>query len=755
MKPAAPERSFCGWKTDAAALAVLSLVFCLHYFHGEFIFQGDVFLNLYMHGNPALFEGGWDPHVLGYLGWYPIYGSLFPLNLPMHLLQYFLDTPLSALLLLQANAAISLFLLAFFIYLLFRFLGRSRIASLAGAVVVAFTGFHAQSSVRELDLFYLHSFMMVPPALIFLIKANEAQALRNTLLAGLMIGLSLLGGTNVPMFFFMPLFPFVILITKRPSEIRVKDVARGAATALGAAVTGMAVGAAMVLPSLKYMKYSIRQRVIQNDFFDPYALTLTLKSMLYRDIFTVFNHEYDPFLGLPVILLAAFGVLFCLYGRKGSVESNATRGWVFFAVAAVYSLFMMQAAYMPDAVKGILEFFFSLLSIRYPYRHTMMLLVAAGFFVAAGLDSYAVASKRARNIFLVAAIVLTAVYTATGLLYATYRPSYYSIILAAPVFILLLFLFNISVARPTLNAACKAAFPLLLFALFFLSRPDEVPFPDRMSYTSLHPNTVNGAIHTLYGRFDETFAPVLKGQPPFRIYNQGPILRTNIWAPGYGGYIAFEPMDDPAEPLFLREYMEIIDSYDSPIFDLYNVRYMAVTNSIINNGRAELSTQIEFVNPDAFERFFIAHGERHFQTESGLKDGLRAATREELRNNVYFLSGKDLRQDAPGPAGGDSVEVIKREARRITVDAGLGRPGYLCASELWFPAWEVFVGGKKTELLKSYGLFWAVKLDGGSHRVEFVFKDRYSFWGKVVSVSGMAAIVTIAVITRKKRRSSG
>lgn len=743
-------QTFIGWKTDACVMAALSILFCLHYYHGGFIFQGDVFLNLYMHGNPELFDGGWDPHVLGYLGWYPIYGSLFPLNIPMHLLQRYLDTPFSALVLLQANAAVSLFLLALFSYLLFRFLGRSRMAAIAGSVVIAFTGFHAQASVRELDLFYLHSFMMVPLALIFLIKANEADALRNTLLAGLMIGLSLLGGTNVPMFFFMPLFPFVFLVTKRFSEIRIKDALRGSVIALSAAVIGMAVGAAMVLPSLKYMKYSIRQKVIQHDFFDPYALSLTLKNMLYRDMFTSFDHEYDPFLGLPVILMAAFGAFFCLWRKFTNTSLPAVRGWVFFGFAAIYFFFMMQSAYLPDAIKGILEFFFSLLSIRHPYRHTMMLLVAAGFFVAVGLDSYNSASQKTRNIFLIAALALTAAYTVFGLFYASGRLSHYSIVLAAPAFIVLLFLLNISWAKPKLNAACKGALPLLLFALFFLSRPDDVPIPDRKSYTSLHPNSVNGSVHTLYGRFDETFGPLLKGQSPFRILNQGPIPRTNIWAPRYGGYIAFEPLDDPAEPLFFREYASLIHTYDSPLFDLYNVRYMAGTVSIVNNGKAEFSTQINYVNPDAFERFFIAHGERHFRTESELMDGLKAATREELQNNVYFLSDKGFAQSAPEPVGEEKVEVIKREARHIIVNADLGSPGYLCASEIWFPAWESFVDGKKTGILKSYGLFWAVKLDGGKHTVEFIFNDRFTFWGKVMSVLGIAAIVAFAVLARKK-----
>lgn len=751
------EGVFSGWRLDACLLALFAFVFCVQYYHANFIFHGDVFLNLYIHGNPRLFELGWDPYIWGYLGWYPVYGSVFPLNIPMHLIQSVLDTPYSALKLIQLNAGISLFLLSFTTYLFFRFLGRSRAASLAGSVVASFTGFHAHTSIRELDLFYLHSFMFVPLALMFLVKAGRQAAPANTLLAGLMIGLSLLGGTNVPMFLIVPFFPLAFLIDRPLRTVKVKDFLKGTLTAAAAGIIGMIVGAAMVIPSMKFMDLTDRQAHINRDVLMIKDTLYTIKAALYRDIFTgqMFDHEFDAYLGLIVLAMAAFGVFACLKKSKTAEEGGAfIKGGLFMGALLAYSVLMMQLAYLPEALQGVITRWFSLLSVRFPYRHMMLVLLAAGFFAAVGLDSFKTASSRRKGIFTVIVSLSAIAYFAYGMPSIRTITAHYAIISAPLAFaVWLISFYYVLKKRPGLAGPWGLGLPMILFALFSLSRPDTPARPYKGESMMLYPNTVKKSIDNLYNKPEGEWGPVLKNSRPFRIFNKGPILRMNIWAPRAGADIAFEPLADPATPLYIRKYSEQINSLYSPLWDLYNVAYMAETKSLYALDGKDLVTDIMYENPDAFDRFFITHGVKGFATENELFKALAGASRDELRDYV-FLTGVPSNSYTPFPEGNEGIKIIERTPGRIVIEAVLSAPGHLCASELWFPAWEVMVDGKKAGLLRAYGTFWAVGLDAGRHTVEFTFYDRYAFWGKAVSAGTIMLILAGVVFIRRKPKGS-
>jgi len=748
------EPAFSGWRADACLLGLLTLVFCAHYYHGRFIFIGDVYLNLYMHGNPGLFDLGWDPHAWGYLGWYPIYGGLFPLNMLMHLAQRVLETPYSTLKLVQMNAGFSLFLLSFTTYLLFRFLGRGRAAAIAGSAVVSFTGFHVHTGVRELDIFYLHSFMFIPLTLIFLVKAHRADALVNTLTAGLMIGLSLLGGTNVPMFLLIPFFPIAFLMDSPVRRAGAGDFVRGTLIAAGAGATGFLAGMTMVLPSMKYMGLTDRAQFVGRELFQTNSPLYTIKTSLYGDILTgaVFDHEADSFLGFIVLAMAAFGLLALL--KKGGAAGRGAgfiKGGLFMAALAVYSVLAMELVYLPEVFQKAITGWFSLASIRYPYRHMMLLLLAAGFFVALGLDSIETASWRRRGAFTAAAIIAAIACFSYGVTAIKPTTAHYAIIIAPLVFAAwLASYYYLLKKRPDKAGAWRLGLAFIIFALFFLARPDEPVRPERAESMMLYPNTVEGSIRNLYGRFEEQWGDELKEGRPFRIFNKGAILRMNIWAPGTGADIAFEPLFDPATPAYLGRLARLVDSYHSPLWDLYNVKYMAETASVSAQGGKDLSISMARENNGAFDRFFITHGVRGFATDDELFKGLGSASRDDLKKYAYLLTDGAAGHMAPSADAPDKVRILERNPGRIVVEAEMGEAGHLCASELWFPAWRAEVDGKEAPLLRAYGAFWAVSLDAGPHVVEFTFKDRYAFWGKVVSI-GTILLVCAAVLRKRPR----
>ena len=72
-----------------------------------------------------------------------------------------------------------------------------------------------------------------------------------------------------------------------------------------------------------------------------------------------------------------------------------------------------------------------------------------------------------------------------------------------------------------------------------------------------------------------------------------------------------------------------------------------------------------------------------------------------------------------------------------------------------YPGWRVTVDGKRAPTRVQNGLFRAVDLPAGSHRVEWTFEPRSVKRGLMISLAALVALIAYAVIMRlRERRSS-
>jgi hypothetical protein len=748
--------AYPGLFVDAAVLAAFTAAFSLRYYHSHYIFQGDVFLNLYMRAYHGLFSNGWDPYAWGYAGWYPVYGELFPLNIVTHgLIGLAGDTPAAALALTQINAGVSLFALSFFTYLLARFLNLGRAGSVLAAIIVSFTGFHVQAGLRELDIFYLHSFMFVPLVMIFLIKANRDRSLRSALAAGLMVGLSLLGGGNVPMFLFLPAFAISgIVVAGGGAAQSFKALPRSFFYALAALATGMLVGAAMTIPSLAYMKLSSRPLFVESEAMAAYDVISNLLTAVYREWWNkgYYDHELDSFLGLPIILLALSGLALAWKGRGAMAAMMAA--------TAVMAIVGMYVFHMPGPIKALLNYYFTKLSIRFPFRFFMVVLFASGFFAAMGFDALRdrVPGRRARVILALACLAAIAVYCVVG--YAAFpgemadparKASFVATMITA-----LLFTISLVVMLLKREAGYAAQAVVLLVFIFYLFAGADAPSRDEKSqgYPRFYPATVEESIeHFFYAPAVEWGERAGSEKKPFRIFDRGLELRKNVWAPLAKADIAFEPYNDPASSGALTRFGE--GAFErgfnpaSPLNDLYNVKFMKYREF---KDYEETSSRV-FINHDAFDRFFVAHDAKHFPTDDALFEALKTATREELRDKVFLLPGSEA-ESAPFDGVYEDVEIMERSPARIRLKVDMRSPGWLVASELWFPAWKARVDGKPVKALKAYGAFRAVRLASGLHEVEFFFDDAYGRAGRIITLASIVISLGVIFIPFGRRPSS-
>lgn len=99
----------------------------------------------------------------------------------------------------------------------------------------------------------------------------------------------------------------------------------------------------------------------------------------------------------------------------------------------------------------------------------------------------------------------------------------------------------------------------------------------------------------------------------------------------------------------------------------------------------------------------------------------------------------------PGAPASPGGRVVDEGANWLTIDAAAGAGGgYLLVLDSYDADWDVRVDGQPADMVRANGLFRAVRLTSGSHRVEFRYRPRALWWGG--AVSALAGLVVLALL---------
>jgi hypothetical protein len=100
----------------------------------------------------------------------------------------------------------------------------------------------------------------------------------------------------------------------------------------------------------------------------------------------------------------------------------------------------------------------------------------------------------------------------------------------------------------------------------------------------------------------------------------------------------------------------------------------------------------------------------------------------------------DTRAVPPPPASRpDEVRVVSRRVDALEIEARLDAPGVLVVLEAFDAGWRATVDGAAEPVLRANGLFRAVRLREGPHRVRFDYRPRSAAAGAALSLVGLAA----------------
>ncbi len=99
-----------------------------------------------------------------------------------------------------------------------------------------------------------------------------------------------------------------------------------------------------------------------------------------------------------------------------------------------------------------------------------------------------------------------------------------------------------------------------------------------------------------------------------------------------------------------------------------------------------------------------------------------------------------------------SAAIVGYAPERVEIEVQAVRPGLLVLSDSFFPGWRVWVDDVETEILRANGLFRAVAVSEGSHRVRFEYRPASLRFGAALSAASLGLLCAVPLAARWRRR---
>lgn len=207
-----------------------------------------------------------------------------------------------------------------------------------------------------------------------------------------------------------------------------------------------------------------------------------------------------------------------------------------------------------------------------------------------------------------------------------------------------------------------------------------------------------------------------------------------------------------------------VEGIRSPLLDLLNdVYFMSRDRLDPRLGRdkftliAAVGGIYTYENRSALPRAWMADGRVVADSEAAF--GVLESTKGEgLDIEAVVVEG-----GTAGPRAGEriphtagAVSVAGHGPNRLVIATDPSCSGLLVVSEVFYPGWEVYVDGRKSEILRTNFLFRGVVLPGGQRRVEFRFRPSSVYYGLAVSGAALVLILVYAaalVFFRRRERA--
>jgi len=652
-----------------------------------------------------------------------------------------------------------------FMYLFLRQIKLSKIASVLGALVSAYSGF----VMTYLEYATIGQILAWLPLILYLFeKYFQKRQIRFLALSGLCLFPVLTGG------FFQPAF-YVLLIASlyfifRTISDKGSDKKLPLLLGLVFILIGMATAAVQLVPTAELLGLSIRN--LDHNILEYHYGLLPLKNLitfLAPDFFgnpvtgnfwgAIQYQEATGYFSVVAFVLA----LAALFSRKKDWRTRL------FSVLFVVSLVL---AFDNPLSRLIYQFGLPLLSTGYASRWLIVTAFSGAFLAVKAfeeLDSKKIA------LFLSASLLV--LLTVGALVWSAVIPLNFAFI---PVVIR-----NLILPLVFIEAA--------LFIVLFIK--------NRVWATWL----LLALIAIDLGRFGIKFTPFSSPEYTTRklsvlefvkekgglnrvVAETGPLLPANSWLyprlyspTGYDpllikdyavffrgvniGYNKDQEINGSLAEGYFTRYLNLFN-LNSPFLDLLGVKYLLALKmdsgrirpwGKINEANIDLKrynpvfddgTTVLLENRTALPRVLL------YYTAETETDAAKAV--EKLVAGFNFREKLIIDKDSPRecPVGkNDTTQITSYSANKVTVETKTENGAYLLLTDTFYPGWQVLVNGEKKQLFRAFGIFRAVEVGSGESNIEMIYKPTSFKLG--LAVSTLSLIILAFFALRQKGLTKG
>ena len=656
---------------------------------------------------------------------------------------------------------------AIFMYIFVRSLSINRMGALLSSFVFAYNGFF-MAHLYAGHLTFVHTYAWVPLIFYYLHKFLNTLRPIYSIFAGLFLGLQILGGFPQITFYtilggLLYAFHSVIFGFKRERGRYVPRVGLG----LGALLAvGFSLAALQLVPTYEFSQLSTRAGGISYEFatFDSlpprnfitflmpdfFGVPATSTFWIGDETWTFW--EYCGYVGLCALMLPAITIRRIVADRVG----------LFFLLLLGMALFLALGKHNP--VYRLIYLLPGFHHFRIPAQILFLYVFSVAVLAGIGLnhlaDSRAYSTARRMvalcglSIFLIPAIwVHVHPYSFFYVLFKYAEPTGMTVnhagqvqgivtqaILKGSAFFLLIVIV-LGIHRKRLVSYATTGGLLLLISMADIG---SFAFPLVRTVNLEPPATQVNLIHDL--------------KSDAEIYRA--VVNDDCFPTNAGLLYRFQDIQG-YDPLVLRRYMQYVNKsqhlppdngvvnmqyirdMENPLINMLNLKYVIDCGS---NRIVKRSTYLP--------RAYVVH-QAVVKDAEEILDFMMEQDFNPLKTAVFTSQPDAPGIGTQGTHGGakEPCRILSYTADEITIDADLHAPGFLVLSEINYPGWQVYVNGKRENLLTANYLFRSVPLSAGKHTVRFVFNPVSFKIGIIVSVASLAAIVIgLLVFGRSQRR---
>ncbi len=652
---------------------------------------------------------------------------------PATLLYVFLPLPLA----FNLDTVLHIFIAAVGMFLLVNIITNSVRAGIASALVYSLSGYFIERIIAG-HIPLIHAAALVPLIFYFTENALKTNKTRNLSIAGLFLGLQVLGGDPHVSYLsslFVTLYYFIRVVSDSGSA-PLSDRMKKLGFFLLIPLVAFGVSAIQILPSLEFSSLSDRANntfefVSEGSFSKAHFYSLLIPQRFNKALSSGLDFEMGCYIGMLSLFLAFVGLFFSRYRKHTICIGIMLIVTITFILGKNTPLYRLYYELLP-----------MLSSFRVPARATFvfdfLMAVLAGLGIK-HLIEHSLDRMQFQLVVTVIAVLLA--FLLLGALNMHIPLSSRCMANAVLLFICSLVLLSLSVFLKN-KQLISWSFIAVIFIDSYWVYSSSIPALNEEALLQNKP-------------FEQTFE---RDAGFYRVMVPGYDL--NIYGLPSRGMRFHYFGTNGSTPIVLKEYFDFIynmamvppPSLNRHTFsqDLFvnsglpfSSRILGVKYAVLGDPSNYQLMQIDWCMPRAaliHNAVVLPRLEDHLAYLKDPRfDPIKTILLEKGANALTLNSlSKDISY------AGETVRIENYKPNRIDLKSRSQGDAYLLLSELWYPGWKAYVDGKEVDILKADYLLRAINLPAGEHSVSFVYRPMSFYAGLVLTICTLFTLLILA-----------